>query len=310
MELMKQSEKIGKFWSKRTNSSTSPGSALRVRWWQDARIIAHINKRVCGENVAGFSQGLIQKIKADHALELPFHQGISVGCGTALKEIHLVKENIVAHFHLYELSDERIEIGKKNIERAGLSSRLQYIKGNAFDLVKEAGCYDLVHWNNSLHHMFDVLQAVQWSKKILRSGGLFYMDDFIGPTGFQWTDRQLELASRVREIFRGSTYISDPRGKGDLPTEMTRPNAARLWQDDPSEAADSSNILDAIKATFTKPFIQTTGGVIYHLALKDMLANFDHEETDSILLDLLLLIDELVADLGENHYAVALAIKE
>lgn len=48
------------------------------------------------------------------------------------------------------------------------------------------------------------------------------------------------------------------------------------------------------------------GGVIYHLALNDVLANLDPER-DAPLLESLLLLDLALAELGENQYAACLA---
>ncbi|MDP8219106.1 MAG: hypothetical protein P9M03_10315 [Candidatus Theseobacter exili] len=167
-----------------------------------------------------------------------------------------------------------------------------------------------VHWNHSLHHMLDVDKAVEWSKNVLRSGGLFYMDDFIGASRFQWPDAQLEFATRIRKVFEDSKYLTNPRtSSGSLSTIISRPNKNKLIEDDPSEAADSERIVDAIYKYFPNVEFKVTGGVVYHLALSDMLNNFD-EKDDKILLDLLMIIDELYAKLGQTHYGVALAFKE
>ena len=48
---------------------------------------------------------------------------------------------------------------------------------------------------------------------------------------------------------------------------------------------------------------------MHHLALNDMLHNFD-EDDDKVVLDLLMLVDELYATLGQTHYGVTLAFKE
>ena len=111
--------------------------------------------------------------------------------------------------------------------------------------------YDFVHWNNSLHHMFDVDKAVEWSKNILRSGGLFYMDDFIGSSRFQWPDEQLAFATRVRQVFKNTKYLTNPRiDLLSLKTKISRPSEKKLIKQDPSEAADSERIVDAIYKHF------------------------------------------------------------
>jgi SAM-dependent methyltransferase len=158
-----------------------------------------------------------------------------------------------------------------------LSQSAHFIQGDTFHLATEPEQYDLVHWNNSLHHMLDVEPAIEWSWRVLKPGGLFYMDDFVGPDRFQWTPQMLLVATAVR-------------------------------QSDPSEAADSSRILECVRRRFPGADIMLTGGVVYHLALSDILANFKEDE-DLTLLDRLLEVDDMCTAVGETHYAIALTVK-
>jgi len=61
---------------------------------------------------------------------------------------------------------------------------VKIIKGDCFnyEFIEEI---DFVHWNNALHHMLNFEKAVQWSYQILKVDGVFYMDDFVGPSRFQ-----------------------------------------------------------------------------------------------------------------------------
>jgi hypothetical protein len=36
--------------------------------------------------------------------------------------------------------------------------------------------------------MFDVDGAVAWSKTVLKPGGVMYVEEFVGPDRFQWSD--------------------------------------------------------------------------------------------------------------------------
>jgi hypothetical protein len=96
-----------------------------------------------------------------------------------------------------------------------------------------------------------------------------------------------------------------PGGTGLLARTLVRPDVERLMHEDPTESAQSGEILGAIRRHFPSPLIKLTGGVVYHLALNDVLANLTEEDTP--LLDQLLLLDEVCAEAGHTHYAVALA---
>lgn len=295
-------KKIGDFWSKKHLSPVRE----KIRWWQHQRILRHINKRVCGEPLAGAGAGMRKKLReqlGDRVLE----KGISVGCGEGIKEMRLLQEGFVKKFELYELSEVRIEKGRKIAQDRGLADRVQFHLADAFksDAPQD---FDLVYWDNSLHHMFDTPAAVQWSYERLKLDGFFVMDDFVGPSHFQWTDLNLRVASQVRSILP-SYYLDNPRNPGkQLPTTLGRPNLEKFLAIDPSEAADSSRILEAVTRWFPDAEITLTGGCIYHVGLNDVLGNIDDDE-DSNLLDMLLLVDDLCVELGETHYAVAIAKK-
>lgn len=288
-ELLK---KAADHWS----AAPNPG---RTRWWTNATVLRHINRRVCGKPLDGVCAGLNDRIKQ---LLAPGTRGLSVACGNGMKEISLVKQGIVQEFDLFEISDVRVAQGRQLAEQHGVANRVRFHLSDAFN-ERTQSTYDLVYWNNALHHMFDTETAVKWSRAQLRPGGVFVMDDFVGPSRFQWTDRNLQFASSVRALLPSRLLVHPTDRSRALPTRISRPNPQLLARDDPSEAADSSNILPAVRKHFPGAEIILTGGAIYHLALNDVLANL--EEGDTPLLLSILLLDEALADLGETHYAVA-----
>lgn len=219
----------------------------------------------------------------------------------------LLREGIVQVFDLYELADTRIATGREVAKKQQLAEQAHFIQGDAFHLANKPEQYELVHWNNSLHHMLNVEAAIEWSWKVLKPGGLFYMDDFVGPDRFQWSPQTLLAATAVRQSLPDRFLINPHSPTAVLPRVVKRPDPEKLRQSDPSEAADSSRILECVKSRFPAAAIILTGGVIYHLALSDILANFIDEE-DQSLLDRLLIVDDMCTAMGETHYATALAL--
>lgn len=278
----------------------------RTRWWMHPSILRHINRLVCGEQVDGAHAGFNRLIQA-RAPEGGFRRAVSIGCGAGGKEMKLLQQGIVQQFDLFEISEFRIgQIQDRAAER-GVLDRIRWHHADAFEQEPE-GSFDLVYWNNSLHHMFDVRQALAWSHRALTRGGYLVMDDFVGATRFQWTDLELEMASRVRALLPDSFLRNPKKPAAQLPRVLGRSDLQEMIKDDPSEAADSSNILPAIAALFPDAIVIPTGGVIYHLALNDVLANFD-DDRDATLLESLLLLDETLARNGHSQYAVAIALK-
>ncbi|MFN2471275.1 MAG: methyltransferase [Gaiellaceae bacterium] len=142
-----------------------------TRWWQHPIIVRHVNKSICGAPVDGEAAGDVSLL--ERRLEgRVFGRAISVGCGSGPKEMGLMHAGLVSHFDLYEVSDARIQQGQELADLHGLGNRITW-HNRAVDFASAAldGKYDLVYWNNALHHMLDVDQAVQWSKRALRPGG-------------------------------------------------------------------------------------------------------------------------------------------
>jgi len=307
MDTTSISEAIGRHWSETAPTTDSQGRLLKVRWWQHPAIIRHINRNVCGRPIDGFSEGLNIRVLELLKDRLPLEKAISVGCGSGQKEIKLIKSGFVQFFDLYELAETRILAGQELAKRQQVQESVRFVQGNAFDRASQPEFYDLVHWNNSLHHMINVEDAVEWSWQVLKPGGLFYLDDFVGPDRFQWTQTMLLVATAVRQSLPDRLLINPRNPSTLLPRIVKNVDPEKLWQSDPSEAADSSRILECVKCRFPGVKIVLTGGVVYHLALSDVLANF--REGDETLMERLLAVDDLCAALGETHYAAALALK-
>lgn len=158
--------------------------------------------------------------------------------------------------------------------------------------------------------MFDVDFAVKWSKRILKKGGLFYMDDFVGASRFQWSDEMLSIASQVRNILPDKFLLDPKKQNAMLDRNIKREDPRKVIKSDPSEAVESDKILDSVRHHFPDAKITLTGGAIYQLAFKDILYNFNaKDEYDAALIKLMLLIDQLCINspnIGSN-FATALA---
>lgn len=280
-----------------------PIQSGKLRWWQSPSILVHLNRIVCGTSLQGPWAGLksrIQKIAPDG-----FNRGISIGCGAGAKGIQLVKSGLVKHFDLFEISPTRVEQGLRLAQANGIDKQVSYFLENAFD--QTLGTYDLVYWNNALHHMLDVGAAITWSRAHLIPGGWFVMDDFVGPSRFQWSDANLEYATRVRCLLP-ERFLRNPSDlTKQLPVEVRRPTVGSMIKDYPTEASDSDRILSSLIKIFPDALIIPTGGFLYNLALNDVIAHFDETRDDLPLLQSILMSDEFLAFGGMTHYATALA---
>ena len=287
-----------------TKQSEQPVAA-RTRWWHIPAIVRHVNRIYCGEPVEGRAAGDIALLRG-RLNGRTFDSAVSIGCGTGAKEIALLRAGLVSRFELYEISETRVREGKEMSLKYGVQDRIDW-HTEALDFATDErhATFDLVYWSDALHHMLDVDAAVSWSRRLLRPDGYLYINDFVGPDRMQWSDEALAIGSRVLQLLPPRLLRRADGRRGRLPRVVSRPDPEALAADDPTECADSSDILPAIQRHFDDPWIKLTGGTIYHGALNNVIANFT--EQDERLLETLLLLDEVCAMAGHSHYAVVLA---
>jgi SAM-dependent methyltransferase len=275
---------------------------LVTRWWHCDRIVSHINMRVCGEYLPGPSHGLYRWLLKEYG-PLPRQKGVSVGCGDGRKEMDVLESGIVREFDLYELSTAAIAAGRDAAAQSGLQDRMHFHHGDALGHV---GPYDLVFWNNSLHHMSDVGSALSWSKDVLRPDGLLIMDEYVGPTRWQYPQWVLNENTAYRKSLPPAYKVNPFDRTQILADAVENPAVDALIEMDPSEAADSSNILPELNKKFPKAEIKLTGGIIYSLGINDILHNFYQDVSE---IDRMLQWDDRLLMRGATLYAVAVARK-
>lgn len=278
----------------------------RIRWWESPRIVRHVNRQICGQPLEELGAGIVA-LTSQRFPARTFSQAISVGCGTGFKEMMFVQAGLVDHFHLFELAANRIEKGEALASSLGISGRVTFHNQDGLTC-QGLSDFDMVYWNNALHHMLDVDGAVAWSRDILCDGGLFVMDDFVGPSRMQWSARTLDLATRVRRALPDRLLRDPQRRDRHLPSKVTRPSRLIIYLSDPTECADSGRILTSVARWFPDAEIIPTGGVVYNLALMDAIHNVGEVE-DAALIDRLLRMDDRCTALGEFHHAVAIAAR-
>ena len=289
-------KRIGERWSARGRRPP------RMRWWESPAIRRHISKKV----IPGGTENGFWHVEALRATGRTFPRALSVGCGNAYQEIALLQAGIVEHFDLFELAPQMIMDAKEGAKKAGVRERMQFHFGDFFTSAKTApDLYDLVFWSSSLHHMFDADRAVAVTRGTLKEKGVFYCNEFVGASHFQYPTLEIMIANGVRSVLPREVFRI-PGTDRYWETGTGRPPLDGMMREDPSEAADSANILPAIRKHFPQAQIIPLGGVVYNLALMDILTNIPE---DCGLLRDLLAIDDEANDKGIFQYAFCLTEK-
>jgi len=281
---MNVSSKAARAWDAETSNSW-------VNWWSSAACQSHYNFAVCGEAAPGSSEGC--RIRLRRLLNGgKLSHGVSVGCGAGSKEIALLQDGLVDRFDLWEIAPRLAREGEDAAEKAGVGDRVTYRIGDAFAETPE-GSYDLVYWDHSLHHMSDVQAALAWSVRVLRSGGVVMINDYIGANRLQFPNWQIR---------RANDFLRRHGLPGRLPPSSPW-RRLRQWIKDPSEAPQSEDIEAAIHQQLPGAEIEHIGGAFLNMLGGAVVPLCDDE---SPVLKAMLEEDDQLRREGCSHFAFTL----
>lgn len=240
-----------------------------VRHWTElARVQAVLNRRVSGdEAVDPYSWFLRTRLEG----RLPVARALTIGCGGGDLERGLANYGFAVSHEALDVAPVAIEKARAAASEAGLG-HVRYAVADGNDLNLEANAYDVVFGVHSIHHIERLEHLFGQIARSLKPGGLFFMNEFVGPTRFQWSDRQLEVVNGLLRAlparFRRSTAGSGSKDR------VPRPTLVEMVATDPSEAVRSSEILELASARFEILEVRPYGGTVLQLLLDDIAGNF------------------------------------
>jgi SAM-dependent methyltransferase len=224
-------------------------------------------------------------------------KAFSPGCGGGGNELRWAETGLFERIDACDLSAPRIAGAVAMAERKGLAAIAAFSVG---DMRSMGGGerYDLVIVEGALHHFFPMRAALLQIKEMLKPGGLLVVNDFVGPSRFQWTPRQLEAANAMLALIPEAYKRRWPDGK--VKKNIVAPGRLRMKLADPSEAAESSLILPLLAETFTPLALINKGGALACLVFFEIAHLYiPGDETAERILQLCFALEDLLMQSGE-----------
>ncbi len=200
---------------------------------------------------------------------------LSPGCGTGRKELAWVAAGGIALLEGYDISKKRIAEAERLAASAGMATSARFTPTDVRTLDLPAASFDLVILDDALHHIAPLAPFLRKVHAWLRPGGLLVVNEFVGPSRFQWTDRQVELANR---LLNGMPARFRTRPDGTPRPPVYRPGTLAMRLYDPSEAVDSASIIPLVHEHFDVVEEKMCGGALLHLVFKDIAHHFLHPD--------------------------------
>lgn len=109
-------------------------------------------------------------------------QVLDVGTGTALIPLELCARDVPLRVVAVDLAAHMLQLGQRNVIRAGLQSRIKLEQIDAKQLPYCDNTFDWVISNSIVHHIPEPLHALREMVRVLKPNGLLFVRDLMRPT--------------------------------------------------------------------------------------------------------------------------------
>jgi 2-polyprenyl-3-methyl-5-hydroxy-6-metoxy-1,4-benzoquinol methylase len=273
-------------------------------WWDSPVIIAECQRLISGDpemDIYRFFKKCLQG--------RPLERGISICSGSGEFERSLIDNGLCGQIDAYELSEKRVQVGRKMAENGGYP--IYFYQEDVNQAAFKSNHYDVFFSWSALHHIENLEGVIDNAAGCLRKKGLLLAQEYVGPNRFQWSDKQLEILYRVLKCLP-EHLRTDPK-TGIVKERIERPTIHHMMNMDPSEAVRSSEIIPVLKNHFNIRVLKYFGGAVFHPLFDHIMANFDHKnDSEAALIKMILLLERIMVEekiLG-NDYAIIVAEKK
>lgn len=221
---------------------------------------------------------------------------LSLGCGSALLEIDCAARGLFAGLDAMDISEHALEVARRTAAARGVTA-IRFAAGGIDPPRLPAAAYDVALFNMSLHHVGELASALDAVHAALAPGGRLFVNEYVGPSQFQFGETQLALVRALLDAIPERLRIDLTTKK--LKTAYARQPVEHWWNADPSEAIRSDEILAALAERFDVIFRRDYGGSLLALALEHIVHNFRADDPEAVTaLRLAALLDEVACGHG------------
>lgn len=209
--------------------------------------------------------------RSRHVLEL--------GSGNGDLLLDLNRMGFAERFTGIDLSGAAIKVARDKAEQAGVKN-ITFIEGDLNDIQLENSSFDTVVAQMCIHHVEKLESLFEQVAQALVPGGVFAINDYVGPTRWQFTRMQLCLTNILLFFLPRRLKASYPEGK--LKAKVRRPTVQQVAEMDPSEAVRSEEIIRLFGHYFTVEHSIDYGGSVSSLVLNRIIGNFRVDDPQSL----------------------------
>lgn len=295
-------DRVGAVWS------VNPEAVAGWYWMAHPMVRARVNALASGGDPAMDSYGRLRLLLRERGVKLPLGRAVSLGCGFGALERGLAAQGIITEIDAYDIAPAAIAEAKRLAAAAGLSGLRYHVADLDNEMDRLPRGADVVFAHSSVHHVTKLEALFAAVAAMLKPGGIFHLNEFVGPTRFQWTDAQI---AAVNDFLESLPPQLRRLPSGQPRPLQTRPSVADMIAADPSEAVRSAEIVPLLSQYFDILEVRELGGALLHLGLADIAQNFNPESSeDRAVLETFFAAEDRAMSAGtvDSDFAVITAV--
>ena len=225
----------------------------------------------------------------------PFRTTLVLGCGDGRSERSAFEKGLLERVVGVDLSQRALKKAAELSRQAGIP-HAEYREADLNDLPDDLGSFHLILAPASLHHVQELEGALDWISRHLDADGIFALGEYVGPSRFQWTAKQIEMTREVLDLIPQPFKLF---ANGEVKTGAWQPTEQEIIDVDPTEAVRSGEILGLVERRFDViERIDLGGGLLFPL-LQGIAHHYHHRDATALsLLRFLLYLDDVAVREG------------
>ncbi len=266
-------------------------TATGLHWTHLPEVLSRIAEQVTGDPALSTWEWFFQHVGQHCAL--PLGRVLVLGCGHGYLERAIAQRGLVESLVAVDLSPQALARARAQAEAEGLAIEYRQADMNQMPVGQpgfEPGSFDAVLGVSGVHHCEALESLYDGVATLLKPGGWFFLDEYVGPSRFQWTDVQLRLINELLDMLPPRLRMSLD---GRLRARQRRPTIAEMIGGDASEAVRSAEIVPLLDRRFEVVCLRPYGGAILQVLLAEIAQHYLEPAERPYLQALLAAEDEL-----------------
>ena len=245
---------------------------------------------------------------AERYLRPPADLVLSLGCGTAIHDEHLLSRGYARRVIAYDMSQEAITAARRRLDATPWGPAIELRCGDplADDLPTQG--VDVVLVEAAIHHFVAIEDMFRLMHRVLKATGLLIYDEYVGPDHHQHPPELIALMDRINACL-AEPYRRD--FESGAPREHVEPTPLEwMLSYDPTEGVHASDILPLTYQYFDVIDRRDYGSAILRPFFSRILTNWDFTDPrDQTIARLIILLDHELTKRGEipTHQTLVVA---